>query len=107
MCAYALDQINRPARLDILGLVSGDTDTLRGCGCVWETGGDRRLQGKVLGSIFFEPSTRTASSFQAAFQVRVYTCIWSVSRMIGIARAGNVWCGWPSASWRLVGVDRR
>lgn len=34
-------------------------------------GGDRRLQGKILGSIFFEPSTRTASSFQAAFQVRV------------------------------------
>lgn len=34
-------------------------------------GGDRRLQGKILGSIFFEPSTRTACSFQAAFQVCV------------------------------------
>lgn len=33
-------------------------------------GGDLRLQGRVLGSIFFEPSTRTTSSFQAAFQVK-------------------------------------
>jgi carbamoyl-phosphate synthase/aspartate carbamoyltransferase/dihydroorotase len=38
-------------------------------------GGDLRLQGRILGSIFFEPSTRTTSSFQAAFQRLGGSCI--------------------------------
>ena len=38
-------------------------------------GGDRRMQGRILGSIFFEPSTRTTSSFQAAFQRLGGSCL--------------------------------
>jgi len=35
---------------------------------VAEKGGDDRLKGKILACIFYEPSTRTCSSFQAAMQ---------------------------------------
>jgi aspartate carbamoyltransferase catalytic subunit len=41
---------------------------------VW-AGGDKRLEHRLLGSIFFEPSTRTASSFQAAFQVGLQSAV--------------------------------
>mmetsp|Transcript_4643 Transcript_4643/g.6384 ORF Transcript_4643/g.6384 Transcript_4643/m.6384 type:complete len:345 (+) Transcript_4643:90-1124(+) len=33
-----------------------------------ENGGDERMKGKILGCVFYEPSTRTCSSFQAAMQ---------------------------------------
>ena len=35
---------------------------------VTTTGGDNRLNGKILAALFFEPSTRTFSSFITAIQ---------------------------------------
>ena len=59
------------------GLVSVNDISLGGLRLLFETavkmrklvkekGGDRRLEGRVLATVFFEASTRTSSSFQAA-----------------------------------------
>lgn len=53
-------------------LARGDTDFLMKVALsmekVLEKGGDDRLRGKILASLFYEPSTRTRLSFEAAMQ---------------------------------------
>jgi len=52
-----------PAGLQLIFQVANQMKTL-----VREKGGDDRLQHRILGTVFFEASTRTSCSFQAAVQ---------------------------------------
>jgi len=58
----SVGQLDRPA-IDLAISLAADMKTL-----VEDKGGDERMKGKVLACVFYEPSTRTCSSFQAAMQ---------------------------------------